>query len=43
MSDELRQAADDFLVRYGGDVFPHLFVSAKGSVVTDDTGRDILD
>ena len=43
MDTALRQAAEDYLVRYGGDVFPNLFVSAKGTVVTDDTGREILD
>ncbi len=43
MNQELRQAARDYLVRYGGDAFENLFVSAKGSVVTDDTGREILD
>jgi 2,2-dialkylglycine decarboxylase (pyruvate) len=40
---ELRQAAKDFLVRYGGDDFPTLFRSARGSLVTDDEGREILD
>ncbi|HVY42640.1 MAG TPA: aspartate aminotransferase family protein [Hyphomicrobiaceae bacterium] len=40
---ELRQAAKELLVRYGGDAFPTLFVSAKGSVVRDDEGREILD
>ncbi len=43
MDPELRQAAKDFLVRYGGDAFDNLFVSAKGSIVKDDTGREILD
>ena len=43
MSDDLKRAARDLLVRYGGDSFPELFVSAKGSVVTDATGREILD
>jgi 2,2-dialkylglycine decarboxylase (pyruvate) len=40
---ELRKAADEYLIRYGGDAFPTLFVSAKGSVVRDDEGREILD
>jgi 2,2-dialkylglycine decarboxylase (pyruvate) len=40
---ELRKAASEFLVRYGGDAFPTLFVSAKGSTVIDDEGREILD
>lgn len=41
--DELREAARDHLVRYGGDVFPALFTRASGAIVTDDTGREILD
>ena len=40
---DLRAAAKEYLVRYGGDAFPNLFVSAKGSVVIDDTGREVLD
>ncbi len=43
MSEQLRHAAKEFMVRYGGDTFPNLFRSARGSVVTDDTGREILD
>lgn len=43
MDATLRDAAKEFLVRYGGDSFPNLFVSAKGTVVRDDTGREILD
>lgn len=43
MDKTLRDAAREYLVRYGGDTFPNLFVSAKGSVVRDDTGREILD
>ncbi len=43
ISDDLRHAAKTFLVRYGGDTFPNLFTSAKGSVVRDDTGREVLD
>jgi 2,2-dialkylglycine decarboxylase (pyruvate) len=43
MNDDLREAARAFLVRYGGDSFPNLFVSARGSSVRDDTGREILD
>lgn len=39
----LREAAREYMVRYGGDTFPNLFRSAKGSVVVDDTGREILD
>lgn len=41
--EELRRAARELLVRYGGDAFPALFVSAKGSTVRDDEGREILD
>ncbi len=36
MDASLRDAAKEFLVRYGGDLFPNLFVSAKG---TCGTGR----
>ena len=43
MDPELRQAAKDHLIRYGGDTFPTLFRSATGTVVTDDEGRQILD
>ena len=43
MNDELRAAADEFLIRYGGDRYPGLFTHAKGSVVRDDGGREILD
>ena len=43
MDTMLRDAAREYMVRYGGDTFPNLFVSAKGTVVHDDTGREILD
>lgn len=43
MKDELRQAARDHLIRYGGDTFANLFTEAKGCIVRDDTGREILD
>ena len=43
MDPTLRQAARDYLVRYGGDTFANLFVEAKGTIVRDDTGREILD
>lgn len=43
MDETLRAAAREYLVRYGGDTFPNLFTSAKGAVVRDDTGREILD
>jgi 2,2-dialkylglycine decarboxylase (pyruvate) len=43
MSDALRDASKEFLVRYGGDTFPKLFRSAKGTIVTDSDGREYLD
>jgi len=43
MDPELRQAAKDHLIRYGGDTFPTLFRSASGTTVRDDEGREILD
>jgi len=43
MSEALQQAAKDYLIRYGGDSFPKLFRSAKGTIVTDSDGREYLD
>lgn len=43
MDPELRRAAKDYLIRYGGDTFPNLFQSASGTIVRDDEGREILD
>ncbi len=43
MDTKLREAAKDLLIRYGGDTFSSLFTSARGSVVVDDEGREILD
>ena len=43
MSQALQQAAKDYLVRYGGDAFPNLFRSARGTIVTDSEGREYLD
>jgi 2,2-dialkylglycine decarboxylase (pyruvate) len=43
MSEALRDASKEFLVRYGGDVFPSLFRSAKGTIVKDSEGREYLD
>ena len=43
MSEGLLQASRDFLVRYGGDAFPNLFTSAKGTIVKDSNGREYLD
>jgi 2,2-dialkylglycine decarboxylase (pyruvate) len=42
-AEALKAGARECLVRYGGDAFPELFVSAKGSIVTDANGREILD
>ena len=33
MSDALRQAATEYLVRYGGDAFPNLFRSAPPTAI----------
>ena len=43
MDKELRQEARDLLIRYGQGETEHLFVSAKGAIVRDDDGREILD
>ncbi|MAH83024.1 MAG: aspartate aminotransferase family protein [Rhodospirillaceae bacterium TMED8] len=43
MTEDLKSSAQEFLVRYGGDQFPELFTSAKGSIVVDVKGREILD
>ncbi|TCT02956.1 aspartate aminotransferase family protein [Aquabacter spiritensis] len=43
MDQALEEASKEFLVRYGGDVFPALFRSAKGTIVRDTRGRDYLD
>lgn len=43
MNPDLRAAARDYLVRYGGDRFEALFTHASGCVVRDDAGREILD
>jgi len=43
MKEGLLQASRDFLVRYGGDTFPNLFTSAKGTIVKDSNGREYLD
>jgi 2,2-dialkylglycine decarboxylase (pyruvate) len=43
MNVSLRDAAKEYMIRYGGDTFPNLFCSARGSIVIDDTGREILD
>lgn len=40
---QLQNAAQEYLVRYGGDVFPNLFTSAKGTIVKDSNGREYLD
>ncbi len=43
MDTELRRAARELLIRYGQGDMERLFVSAKGTVVRDDEGREILD
>jgi 2,2-dialkylglycine decarboxylase (pyruvate) len=43
MKEGLLQASRDFLIRYGGDAFPDLFTSAKGTIVKDSNGREYLD
>jgi 2,2-dialkylglycine decarboxylase (pyruvate) len=43
MSDGLLEASKEYLVRYGGDIFPALFTSAKGTIVKDSAGREYLD
>ncbi|MDB5830602.1 MAG: 2,2-dialkylglycine decarboxylase [Caballeronia sp.] len=43
MKEGLLQASRDFLIRYGGDAFPNLFTSAKGTIVKDSNGREYLD
>jgi 2,2-dialkylglycine decarboxylase (pyruvate) len=43
MSQALRDASREYLVRYGGDAFPQLFRSAKGTCVWDSDGREYLD
>ncbi len=43
MDKDLRDARDEYLVRYGGDRLDQIFVRAKGAVVIDDEGREILD
>lgn len=42
-ADGLAEAVRENLVRYGGDTFPGIIASARGSYVTDIHGRDILD
>ena len=43
MTDDLQTAMSEYLVRYGGDIFPNVFTHAKGTKVRDITGREILD
>lgn len=43
MTAELDEAMRENLVRYGGDAFPEIVVSARGSYVTTIGGRKILD
>ena len=43
MSEDTLSDARDLLIRYGGDQFERAFTRAKGTVVWDDRGREILD
>ena len=43
MEPELREAANDLLIRYGQGETERLFVASKGAIVRDDEGREILD
>lgn len=51
VNDDAHHAAEEFLIRYGGDkyfqaaggMFATLFRSAKGTIVTDVNGREYLD
>ena len=43
MASELRKAAQEYLLRYGGDRFEQLFRSAEGAIVVDNDGREIID
>jgi len=43
VDSDLKADARELLIRYGGDAFPNLFRTAKGSIVTDSEGREILD
>lgn len=43
MSEDIYNLAQEYMVRYGGDVFPTLFTSAKGTIVKDSRGREYLD
>ena len=39
----MTNSTHEHLIRYGGDQFENLFVSAHGATVVDDEGREILD
>jgi 2,2-dialkylglycine decarboxylase (pyruvate) len=43
MTSALQEVAKEVLIRYGGDAFPNLFRSAKGTIVKDSGGREYLD
>lgn len=43
MNEELREAARDYMIRYGQGDVEKLYVASKGAIVTDDEGREILD
>lgn len=43
MNEDLLEASREYMIRYGGDVFPTLFTSANGTIVKDSSGREYLD
>ena len=43
MDHVMQNSTTEYLVRYGADMFPNLFRSAKGTIVKDAHGREYLD
>jgi 2,2-dialkylglycine decarboxylase (pyruvate) len=43
MTDDLKSAVDDCLIRYGSDFYDEVVVAAQGARVRDQRGREILD
>ncbi len=43
MTDDLKTAVDDCLIRYGGERYDEIVVAAQGARVRDRTGREVLD
>ena len=43
MDPTLREAAREFLIRYGQGESDRLYTASRGATVTDDEGREILD